>query len=268
MKTNVTLKQQQKELAISLMKKLDIYEPYIDVFEKEDVVSYFERYIGFWAYQDKELDEKVKELEKEYGCRVYAITHEFTDFGECYSFLIVSKYKEEWERSIVTEEARKLSAKGATSACVKDEIVFGWAMHYFEENEIIGKLFNEDGLDKKPISEIRVRDVQLFLNSFEKGYVKGKPLAKLIRPLPERVNFRELARDNILSRVSSYKKFYFIIISSPKISSNVQSAVCSKAFADERISSKSSSGSSLFSYTLGSLSCSIGGSFTIVSGSV
>ena len=32
------------------------------------------------------------------------------------------------------EEARKLSAKGATSACVKDEIVFGWAMHYFEEN--------------------------------------------------------------------------------------------------------------------------------------
>ena len=31
------------------------------------------------------------------------------------------------------EEARKLSAKGATSACVKDEIVFSWAMHYFEE---------------------------------------------------------------------------------------------------------------------------------------
>lgn len=103
MKTNVTLKQQQKEFAVSLMKKLDIYQPYIDVFEKENVVSYFERYIGFWAYQDKELDEKVKEIEKEYGCRVYAITHEFTDFGECYSLLIVSKYEEEWERSVVTE---------------------------------------------------------------------------------------------------------------------------------------------------------------------
>ena len=103
MKTNVTLKQQQKELAISLMKKLDIYQPYIDVFEKDDVVSYFERYIGFWAYQDKELDEKVKEIEKEYGCCVYAITHEFTNFGECYSMLIVSKYKEEWEHSILTE---------------------------------------------------------------------------------------------------------------------------------------------------------------------
>ena len=45
MKTNVTLQQQQKELAISLMKKLDIYQPYIDVFEKDDVVSYFEHYI-------------------------------------------------------------------------------------------------------------------------------------------------------------------------------------------------------------------------------
>ena len=104
MKTNVTLKQQQKALAISLMKKLDIYQPYIDVFEKDNVVSYFEHYIGYWAYQDKELDAKVKEIEKEYGCRVYSITHEFTEFGECYSLLIVSKYKEESSRSLVTED--------------------------------------------------------------------------------------------------------------------------------------------------------------------
>ena len=103
MKINATLKQQQKELAISLMKKLDIYQAYIDVFEKENIVSYFERYIGFWAYQDRELDKKIKAIENEYGCTVYAITHEFTEFGECYSMLIVSKYKEDWSRSLVTE---------------------------------------------------------------------------------------------------------------------------------------------------------------------
>ena len=103
MKTKTTLKQQQKELAITLMKKLDIYQPYIEAFQKDDIVLYFERYIGFWAYQDKELDTKVKELEQEYGCTVYAITHEFTEFGECYSMLIVSKYKEDWSRSLVTE---------------------------------------------------------------------------------------------------------------------------------------------------------------------
>ena len=48
------------------------------------------------------------------------------------------------------EEARKLSEKGASSACIKDEIVFGWAMHYFEENDIIGTLYNEDGSEYKP----------------------------------------------------------------------------------------------------------------------
>ena len=44
-----------------------------------------------------------KAIEKKYGCTVYAITHEFTEFGECYSMLIVSKYKEDWARSLVTE---------------------------------------------------------------------------------------------------------------------------------------------------------------------
>ena len=48
------------------------------------------------------------------------------------------------------EEARKLAAKGATSACMKSDIVFGWAIHYFEEDEIIGKLYNEDGSEYTP----------------------------------------------------------------------------------------------------------------------
>ena len=47
-------------------------------------------------------------------------------------------------------EARKLAAKGATSACLKSDIVFGWAIHYFEEDDIIGKLFNEDGSEYTP----------------------------------------------------------------------------------------------------------------------
>ena len=46
----------------------------------------------------------MKALESEYGCKIYSITHEFTQFGESYSFLLVSKYKEEWARSVVTEK--------------------------------------------------------------------------------------------------------------------------------------------------------------------
>ena len=48
-----------------------------------------------------------------------------------------------------TDEARKLAEKGANSACVEDEVVFGWAIHYFEEDSIEGKFFNEDGTEYK-----------------------------------------------------------------------------------------------------------------------
>ncbi len=49
-----------------------------------------------------------------------------------------------------SDEARKLAEKGANCACVEDEVVFGWAMHYFEEDSIEGKLFNLDGTEYKP----------------------------------------------------------------------------------------------------------------------
>ena len=46
-----------------------------------------------------------------------------------------------------TDEARKMAEKGSNYACVDDATVFGWAIHYFEEDSIIEKLFNEDGTD-------------------------------------------------------------------------------------------------------------------------
>ena len=48
-----------------------------------------------------------------------------------------------------TEEARKLAEQGAKSACIEDSVVFGWAIHYFEEDSIEGTLFNEDGSEYK-----------------------------------------------------------------------------------------------------------------------
>ena len=49
-----------------------------------------------------------------------------------------------------TDEARKQAAKGATSACLHSDTVFGWAIHYFEEDSIPGTLYNEDGTEYKP----------------------------------------------------------------------------------------------------------------------
>ena len=51
--------------------------------------------------------------------------------------------------SFAAEEARKQAEKGARYAMVEDDIVFGWAVHYFEEDSIEGTLFNEDGTEYK-----------------------------------------------------------------------------------------------------------------------
>lgn len=48
------------------------------------------------------------------------------------------------------EEARKQAAKDVNSACIEDDVVYGWAIHYFEEDSIEGKLFNPDGTEYKP----------------------------------------------------------------------------------------------------------------------
>ena len=56
-----------------------------------------------------------------------------------------------------TEEARKQAVKGATTACLHSDIVFGWLIHYFEEDSILGTLYNEDGTEykaPKPASKI------------------------------------------------------------------------------------------------------------------
>ena len=81
--------EEKKQKALELMKKLDIYKPYIKGFEKDNEVCFFEGFGGFWAYQEPELMEKIKTFEKEHNCLVYAVTHEYLEFGECYDFLYI-----------------------------------------------------------------------------------------------------------------------------------------------------------------------------------
>ena len=47
-------------------------------------------------------------------------------------------------------DARKLAEKGANSACVDDFTVYGWAIHFFEEDSIEGTLYTIDGEEYKP----------------------------------------------------------------------------------------------------------------------
>ena len=47
-------------------------------------------------------------------------------------------------------EARNLAAKDETAACVEDSVVYGWAIHYFEEDSIEGTLYTLDGSEYIP----------------------------------------------------------------------------------------------------------------------
>ncbi len=47
------------------------------------------------------------------------------------------------------DEAKKQAEKGASSACIDDDTVYGWTVHYFEEASIEGTLYNEDGTEYK-----------------------------------------------------------------------------------------------------------------------
>ena len=64
---------------------------------------------------------------------------------------LINKKTLEGFMTYATEEAKKMAEKGARSAMVEDKVVFGWLLHYFEEDAIEGTLYNEDGTPyKKP----------------------------------------------------------------------------------------------------------------------
>lgn len=65
------------------------------------------------------------------------------------------------------DEARKLAEKGVNSACIDDATVYGWAIHYFEEESIEGTLYTLDGAEYKPT-----------VKRVESNAVKAKPEPK------------------------------------------------------------------------------------------
>ncbi len=93
------------------------------------------------------------------------------------------------------------------------------SISYYLRAQEVGRKFNaflvEQHLDDKPISVITVRDVQMFLNSFaQKGY-QTIPTVKVKKDFPKTVNFRELAREHIITRCSSYgmrRKGYYLAV--------------------------------------------------------
>ena len=56
------------------------------------------------------------------------------------------------------EEARKAVESGSSSACIENLVVYGWAVHYFEEESIEGTLYTLDGEEYKPT--VKAKNIQ------------------------------------------------------------------------------------------------------------
>ena len=56
------------------------------------------------------------------------------------------------------EEARKTVENGSSSACIEDSVVYGLAVHYFEEESIEGTLYTLDGEEYKPT--VKAKNIQ------------------------------------------------------------------------------------------------------------
>ncbi len=87
---------------------------------------------------------------------------------------------------------------------IKANLSYNYYLHAQDATSRFNKFLIEKHLDKKPISEITVRDVQLYLNSFLTGYAKTVSVVKMKKDFPKEVNFRQLARDGVITRCSSY----------------------------------------------------------------
>lgn len=82
------------------------------------------------------------------------------------------------------DEARKQAEKSASSVCVDDSIVFGWAIHYFEEDTIEGNLYSEDGTEYKVALEQQQKE---------------KTSTKEVKQTPEKENKQQESLFDILN---------------------------------------------------------------------
>lgn len=90
-------KDKLKKEAISRMKKIGIYKPIIEQFEKDDIVSESALPFGACFWLSDEQKERVKEFEDKHNCLVYHVIQSFVEDMKMECYLYVSPYEEEWE---------------------------------------------------------------------------------------------------------------------------------------------------------------------------
>ena len=122
------------------------------------------------------------------------------------------------------DEARKLAEKGANSACVDDVTVYGWAIHFFEEDSIEGTLYTIDGEEYKPAPKKVATTKPVSVKP--QPSKPQKPIQTTMKPLPKKKNStlcnRSPKKNNFkrLSALSNNQKVILYIKNIPRIRQN------------------------------------------------
>ena len=72
--------EEKKNKAVELLHKLNVYKPYIEGFEKENKVCFFENFGGYWVYQEPEIEKKMREIEAKYSEYLLLCKYTATNF--------------------------------------------------------------------------------------------------------------------------------------------------------------------------------------------
>lgn len=92
-----------KDVAMHLMRELNMPACSIFSFEQHDIVTLFdgERNNRGYAFPYTVLHDKIKQIEETNHVKIYAVTHDYMPvIGYMYSFLCVSPYEEDWDQMV------------------------------------------------------------------------------------------------------------------------------------------------------------------------
>ncbi len=149
---------------------------------------------------------------KLYFKRIYNVEHltpaKFRKYVEKETQAYEHQLNEAYEEKTVVVR-NKILTFAELMAEWKSTIKANYSVSYYMRVDETEKRFNRflqvQGLSDKPISEIRVRDVQLFLNSFTTyAYNPTKTTVRLKKDFPKSIKLRELERIGIINRCTLY----------------------------------------------------------------
>ncbi len=96
----IATKEQQKKKAVELLQKLGVHELF--TFCAANCENFVKDYFSV-DFNAPKLKELIEIFEKTTGSYVYYVLYNDCTYGECYSFLVVSQYEEDIQRTDIRE---------------------------------------------------------------------------------------------------------------------------------------------------------------------